>query len=732
MANSQFFDQILDECLGDIHAQRATVQDCLTQYPDLAAELAPLLETAVALEAVGDVQPSAAFKRSTRAQLSQLAHAQAMDEILDQCLGDLRAGRMSVEACLAQYADWADELAPLLELALALAAVPIVQPSAAFKQTTRAKLTRLAKRHALDEVLEQCLIELHAHHASIDDCLSRYPEWAHELEPLLQTAVAIESVPAVRPSLAFKRAMRMRLTRSPPRRLSLLEALTEILSFWLKPQLRTATLAFSVIVLFISFTAGTIYASTDSLPGSLLYGVKRAGEQVQLALTTDSDSRVRLHMSLAERRLHEVVRLSDAGQNQLADQVATEYVGEISTALLVISPQSAQHSSPLAQELATRLTQHQQELWAQQSQLPASAHGPLVRMSTTAQQAAEWLSGSATPSLTPSPTAQATAASFATSTPSPIPTVTAAASTAIPATPTAVSPLATATPLPPSPTSSVPTSIPPSATPVPASPTAIVSQPSPIPPVATDTPLPPIATIVLPTATFVLPTATQPAPTDTPVPPTATRPVPTPTSPLPTVTLPIPTPTLPLPTVTVPVPSATPVLPTATLPVPTPTVPLPTVTLPVPTPTPFATATVPLPTATIPLPTATLPLPTATSLPLPTVTPLPLPTATLPLPTATSLPLPTATSLPLPTATSLPLPTATLPLPTATSLPLPTVTLPAPTPTVPLPTATVPLPTVTPLPLPTVTLPVPTPTVPLPTAAVPLPTVTPLPLPTIR
>ncbi len=66
-------EEILDLCLKEIRAKRATVADCLKQYPQYANELKPLLETALYLESTPDVKPARAFKLRTRAQLAQLS-----------------------------------------------------------------------------------------------------------------------------------------------------------------------------------------------------------------------------------------------------------------------------------------------------------------------------------------------------------------------------------------------------------------------------------------------------------------------------------------------------------------------------------------------------------------------------------------------------------------------------------------------------------------------------------
>ncbi len=64
---------ILDRCLEDIRAKRATVSECLARYPDVAGELGPLLEMALAIERVPEVTPSDEFKRQTRERILHAA-----------------------------------------------------------------------------------------------------------------------------------------------------------------------------------------------------------------------------------------------------------------------------------------------------------------------------------------------------------------------------------------------------------------------------------------------------------------------------------------------------------------------------------------------------------------------------------------------------------------------------------------------------------------------------------
>ncbi|NLG26542.1 MAG: hypothetical protein GX557_01440 [Chloroflexi bacterium] len=68
-----------------------------------------------------------------------------------------------------------------------------------------------------------------------------------------------------------------------------------------------ATALAAVVLLAVLGTTG--YVAADSLPGDALYALKRAGENVQLALTTRQASRTALNMRLEQRRRSEVQAL---------------------------------------------------------------------------------------------------------------------------------------------------------------------------------------------------------------------------------------------------------------------------------------------------------------------------------------------------------------------------------------------------------------------------------------
>ena len=97
-----------------------------------------------------------------------------------------------------------------------------------------------------------------------------------------------------------------------------------------------------VVVTFVVFglifgSWGTVYAAQDSLPGELLYSVELAQEDLQLALTSNPEARIRLLTSFVDRRAEEAATLDLLGQ-PVPDELQTmtaSYLDELSILGLV-------------------------------------------------------------------------------------------------------------------------------------------------------------------------------------------------------------------------------------------------------------------------------------------------------------------------------------------------------------------------------------------------------------
>ena len=95
------------------------------------------------------------------------------------------------------------------------------------------------------------------------------------------------------------------------------------------PRLRPVRALAMVIVALVVISAGTLGASAQALPGSGLYPVKLAVEQVRLGLTADEARRLEYMAVLAEARREEVREVAEQGKSaEVVFEGRLEEVGE--------------------------------------------------------------------------------------------------------------------------------------------------------------------------------------------------------------------------------------------------------------------------------------------------------------------------------------------------------------------------------------------------------------------
>ncbi len=172
----------------------------------------------------------------------------------------------------------------------------------------------MSKEKEFDNILDECLERLLVNGETIEQCLQSYPEQAANLKPLLQTALATRQAVAIQPSAEFKARARYQFR----------SALQEVASRRRRPSLgwlpRWATVVTIVLGLLL-VSGGTIAAASYSMPDSLLYPVKLATEQVQLALTPSDIGKARLCAKFADRRVAEIIYIANKGDAQQVEAI---------------------------------------------------------------------------------------------------------------------------------------------------------------------------------------------------------------------------------------------------------------------------------------------------------------------------------------------------------------------------------------------------------------------------
>lgn len=125
-----------------------------------------------------------------------------------------------------------------------------------------------------------------------------YGDYANELLPLLQIADAIKQIPKQQLPTPHKQ-FRFAETHTMP------YVLGRFFSLF-----RVAVIPISLVLILFGGHF-VVQAAEHSLPGDLLYSLKRASETAQLNLTFDQQQKANLHVELTQKRLNEVKQAFD-------------------------------------------------------------------------------------------------------------------------------------------------------------------------------------------------------------------------------------------------------------------------------------------------------------------------------------------------------------------------------------------------------------------------------------
>ncbi|NJN82171.1 MAG: hypothetical protein HC802_07760 [Caldilineaceae bacterium] len=182
-----------------------------------------------------------------------------------------------------------------------------------------------------DDILARCIDEIQQG-ATVDECLARNAEEADQLEPLLRLVESLHNTPAPRISqdgferaraalalAALAQSLATPASVKPVSPVALPETTLPPYTETIRPlpkRARSRQWAVRVLALAAALLLAVLLMRgiVGSLPGHPLYGVKRASENWQRLLTTESSDAVGWHMRQTERRISEALALTEAGQ----------------------------------------------------------------------------------------------------------------------------------------------------------------------------------------------------------------------------------------------------------------------------------------------------------------------------------------------------------------------------------------------------------------------------------
>ena len=214
----------------------------------------------------------------------------------------------------------------------------------------------------LDQLLEDCLqaIELGD---TIETVVSRYPEFADELRPILETALSAKNKNMFGVSPVVVRRNRAKLLQHAAQmREGKLKRSSQ--GVWFASLRRVVV---TLIVLTAVFASGTslVRASSSTVPGDRLYPVKRTWEDVLVFATFNMQHREVLELEQENKRLEELQELFEKGRSASVDfsgLVTTQNTDQwsVSGINVLISPQTKLPQDPILVGTGVHVVGHAQ------------------------------------------------------------------------------------------------------------------------------------------------------------------------------------------------------------------------------------------------------------------------------------------------------------------------------------------------------------------------------------
>lgn len=160
-----------------------------------------------------------------------------------------------------------------------------------------------------EAILDECLRDVLRGVRTVDQCLERYPDYAADLKPALQTALLTSRLKSPQMPAASVNALENRLRVQMAARTE-----SKIIRGRFAPFAKLAAMIAIVALTALGSGAAAVAASSNAVPGDWLYGLKRLWEAIVLALSPLTGQVDDLWLQIADRRLDEVEELARRGQ----------------------------------------------------------------------------------------------------------------------------------------------------------------------------------------------------------------------------------------------------------------------------------------------------------------------------------------------------------------------------------------------------------------------------------
>ena len=138
----------------------------------------------------------------------------------------------------------------------------------------------------------------------------------------------------------------------------------------------------AILGLLMGGTAGTVYASQDSLPNDALYGVKIASENVRLNFTGDTEAELDLVLEFVQNRSDEIDALV-AEEGVIPEATMTRLHNHLEYALKIAGELDGEVKTKAVNRVRNMMQVQVQHLTNLEENAPEEAAQPLTRTRTT-------------------------------------------------------------------------------------------------------------------------------------------------------------------------------------------------------------------------------------------------------------------------------------------------------------------------------------------------------------
>jgi hypothetical protein len=250
-----------------------------------------------------------------------------------------------------------------------------------------------------DEIFNRCWADIAAGRETIDSCLKRYPAQAGRLAALLKLAKRIQVAPRVSLPDDKRRVLEARLLKQA-KQLPSKPVSRPTVSHW--PHWRQSVALLMASIMALVLLMGTaISVSAASVPGDFLYPLKRATEQVRLAVTP-TEQQTELHLEFAQERLQELSVLQARGE--VSEDLLAEISDETTLVLESATSLAPDRQPAVLRSLTDFQAQHTKVLAVMASAAQGEARAKVLKAlahATSMRKKAEELLAGAASTATP-------------------------------------------------------------------------------------------------------------------------------------------------------------------------------------------------------------------------------------------------------------------------------------------------------------------------------------------